>query len=285
MGLPMARNLAAAGYALTVSSRTKSRGNELVDAGARWEDTPASVALTSDVVITMLPDSADVVDVVRGDDGLLAGAHDGLVWIDMSSIAPGTTRTLVGDAEVRGLRCLDAPVSGGEQGAIDAALSIMVGGPQDVFDECLPVLQSLGRAIVRVGDTGAGQVTKLCNQMVVGATIATVAEALVLAEQAGVDPAAVREVLLGGFAQSRILDVHGQRMLDRAFRPGFRAVLHQKDLANALDAARQASSPTPLTAVVMQLLTALCANGGGDLDHSALVQVYELLAAADRTTD
>src|SRR5262249_2901665 len=150
MGLPMARNLAAAGYALTVTSRTRARGEELVDAGAQWEDTPAAVALAADGVVTRLPGRADVGDVVQGDDGLLAGADPGLVWIDMSSIAPGTTQALVAEAEAAGIRCLDAPVSGGEQGAIDAALSIMVGGPQSVFDECLPILQSLGRAIVRV---------------------------------------------------------------------------------------------------------------------------------------
>ena len=282
MGLPMARNLLAAGYPLTVTTRTAARAESLLAAGAQWADSPAAAADASDVVITMLPDSPDVLGVARGDahgaGGLLAEDRPGLVWIDMSSIAPAVTTTLAREAAARGIRCLDAPVSGGEQGAIDGTLSIMVGGPRDALDECLPILEVLGGSVVHVGATGAGQVTKLCNQMIVGATIAAVAEALVLATKAGVDPAAVRQVLLGGFAQSRILDVHGQRMLDRNFRPGFRAVLHQKDLANALDAARHSASPSPLTAVVMQLLTALLANDGGDLDHSALLQVYESLA-------
>jgi 2-hydroxy-3-oxopropionate reductase len=277
MGLPMARNLLETGYPLTVCSRTPARADELVDAGARWADTPAGVASASDVVVTMLPDSPDVVAVVTGDDGVVVGAHDDLVWIDTSSIAPATTRALVAVAAPHGIRCLDAPVSGGEQGAIDATLSIMVGGPRAVFDECLPILTTLGRSVVHVGDAGAGQVTKLCNQAVVGATIAAVAEALTLAERAGVDPVVVREVLLGGFAQSRVLDAHGQRMLDRAFEPGFRAALHRKDLVNALDAARDASSPTPLTAAVEQLLAGLCAAGGSDLDHAALLLVYEEL--------
>ena len=253
----------------------------MLDAGSQWAASPAAVADASDVVITMLPDSTDVVEVAHGADGLLAGANVGLTWIDMSSIAPAVTTMLAREAIDEGVECLDAPVSGGEQGAIDGTLSIMVGGERSVFDRCLPILQVLGGSVVHVGDAGAGQVTKLCNQMIVGTTIAAVAEALVLASKSGVDPAAVREVLLGGFAQSRILDVHGQRMLERNFRPGFRSALHQKDLANALDAARQVASPSPLTSIVMQLLTALQAADGGDLDHSALVQVYEALAGSD----
>ncbi|MFI5046695.1 MAG: 2-hydroxy-3-oxopropionate reductase [Acidimicrobiia bacterium] len=278
MGLPMAQNLVSAGYPLTVTTRTRARAESLLDAGSQWAASPAAVADASDVVITMLPDSTDVIDVAHGSEGLLAGARADVTWIDMSSIAPAVTTMLAREAAEHGVDCLDAPVSGGEQGAIDGTLSIMVGGPRQVFDRCLPILQTLGASVVHVGDTGAGQVTKLCNQMIVGTTIAAVAEALVLADKSGVDPAAVRQVLLGGFAQSKILDVHGQRMLDRSFRPGFRSALHQKDLANALDAARQAASPSPLTAIVMQLLTALQAAGGGDLDHSALVQVYEALA-------
>jgi 2-hydroxy-3-oxopropionate reductase len=285
MGLPMAQNLLGAGYAVTATTRTRARAESLFGAGATWADTPADVARASSVVITMLPDSSDVVDVARGDVGLLAGAHVDLTWIDMSSIAPGVTTMLANEADTRGVANLDAPVSGGEQGAIDGTLSIMVGGPVDVFERCRPILDVLGGSVVLVGEHGAGQVTKLCNQMVVGTTISIVAEALVLAAKSGVDPAAVRQVLLGGFAQSRILDVHGQRMLDGNFRPGFRSVLHQKDLANALDAARDSASPSPLTAEVMQLLTALQAADGGDLDHSALFRVYEALAGVDRDGD
>jgi 2-hydroxy-3-oxopropionate reductase len=285
MGLPMAQNLLRAGYPVTATTRTRARAESLFDGGATWAESPAAVATASAVVVTMLPDSPDVVDVARGDDGLLAGAHAGLTWIDMSSIAPGVTTMLAGEADARGVASLDAPVSGGEQGAIDGTLSIMVGGPAHVFEQCLPILEVLGGSVVRVGEHGAGQVTKLCNQMVVGTTISIVAEALVLAAKSGVDPAAVRQVLLGGFAQSRILDVHGQRMLDGDFRPGFRSVLHQKDLANALDAARGTASPSPLTAEVMQLLTALQAAEGGDLDHSALFTVYEGLAGMERDGD
>jgi 2-hydroxy-3-oxopropionate reductase len=278
MGRPMAQNLLAAGHPLTVFTRTKARAEPVLDGGAQWAGNARAVADASDVVITMLPDSRDVAAVAEGDDGILAGARRGLTWIDASSIAPSVAVSLAHDATVRGMECLDAPVSGGERGAVEATLSIMVGGPRPTFDRCLPILERLGSTVVLVGDAGAGQVTKLCNQIVVGTTIAAVAEALVLAGKSGVDPARVREVLLGGFAQSRVLDAHGQRMLQHQFEPGFRAVLHQKDLTNALDAARDAASPVPLSSLTLQLLTAQIANGGGDLDHAALAQVYEMLA-------
>jgi 2-hydroxy-3-oxopropionate reductase len=226
----------------------------------------------------MLPDSSDVLDVLNGSDGILAGANEGLVWIDTSSILPSVAREAAQRASNIGVLCLDAPVSGGEKGAIDGTLSIMVGGPRAVFDQCLPILRCLGASVVHMGDSGSGQVTKVCNQVVVGCTIAAVAEALVMATKAGVDPAKVREALLGGFAQSKVLEVHGRRMLDRAFEPGFRSVLHQKDLFNALATGRSSSSALVLTAAVSQLMAAQTAAGDGDLDHSALVKVYELLA-------
>ncbi len=278
MGLPMARNLLNAGYPVIVHSRSRQRADDLVSEGARWASSPSDVARAATVVVTMLPDSSDVRDVADGPSGLFAGASPGLTWIDMSSIDPQVTRSLAVRAAQFGIECLDAPVSGGERGAVDATLSIMVGGPQATFDRCLPLLSRLGGAVVRVGDTGAGQLAKVCNQIVVGCTIAAVAEALTLAGQAGVDPAAVRQVMLGGLASSRVLEVHGERMLRRTFAPGFRAVLHRKDLLNALDAARGSGSALFLTALVSELMTAQVAAGGGDLDHAALVKVYESLS-------
>jgi 2-hydroxy-3-oxopropionate reductase len=275
MGLPMARNVLEAGHPLTVHSRTSSRADDLVGAGAVLADTPAAVAACSDVVITMLPDSPDVVSVVEGDDGLLRGSEPGAVWIDMSSIAPSVARMLAERARERGVESLDAPVSGGEAGAIAGSLSIMVGGPEAVFELCRPVLETMGASIVHVGDAGAGQVAKVCNQMVVGVGIAAVAEALTLGAKAGVEPARIREALLGGFAQSRVLDVHGQRMLDGAYAPGFRVRLHRKDMGNALESARAYTATAPLAAIVAEQMNALIANGGADLDHAALMRVYE----------
>ncbi len=282
MGSPMASNLLEAGYSLTVLTRTPARAQPLLDAGARWADSPRAVAEASSVIVTMLPDSPDVAAVLRGPDGLLAADPQPRTWIDTSSISPATTRALAKEAAACEMDSLDAPVSGGERGAIDGTLSIMVGGSEAVFERCRPILDVLGSTVVRVGDIGAGQVTKLCNQMVVGATLVGVAEAMVLAAKSGVDPAGVRDVLLGGYAQSRILEVHGRRMLERDFTPGFRTELHHKDLVNVLDAARAAESPAPVSALVLQLLTAELAAGGGDLDHSAVYAVYEALAALDR---
>lgn len=278
MGLPMAKNLLAAGYPLVVNTRSKHRADELLEAGAEWASSPADVAREAATVITMLPDSPDVRHVVEGPDGLLAGASGGLTWVDMSSIAPDVARQLAARAKESGVDALDAPVSGGEAGAVNATLSIMVGGPQPVFDRCTPIFEALGKSIVRVGEAGAGQLAKVCNQIVVGCNIAAVAEALVLAAKAGVDPDAVRQVLLGGLAQSRVLEVHGERMLRRTFDPGFRAVLHRKDLVNAMDAGRSAGSSLLLASTVAELFSAQAANGDGDLDHSAVVKVYEALA-------
>jgi 2-hydroxy-3-oxopropionate reductase len=281
MGLPMAANLQRAGFPLVVHSRTRERATALLEAGAAWAASPAELAGQVDVVITMVPDAPDVAAVVEGSDGVLAGARAGLTWIDMSSIAPEAARRLAGVAGQRGVACLDAPVSGGEAGAVGATLSIMVGGDEATFERCRPIFERLGTTIVRVGDTGAGQVAKVCNQIVVGCNLAAAAEALVLAAESGVDPAVVRQVLLGGLATSRVLEVHGQRMLDDAFTPGFRAVLHRKDMVNALDAGRTAGAPLPMAAVVTELLSALVANGEGDLDHSAVVRVYRTLAGAE----
>jgi 2-hydroxy-3-oxopropionate reductase len=278
MGLPMAQNLLRGGCDLVVHTRSRSRATPVEEAGARWVDSPAAVAAATDVIVTMLPDSSDVETVVAGPAGVLEGARSGSTWIDMSSIAPLTTRRLAAEAASRGVGALDAPVSGGEAGAKQATLTIMVGGDAEVFARAEPVLRQLGTSVTLVGDVGAGQVAKTCNQLIVGGTIALVAEALVLAAKADVDPARVREALLGGFAQSRVLEVHGERMLRAEYDPGFRIALHQKDLSIALDLARSVGAAAPLAASVSQLMNARAALGGADRDHSSLATVYEGLA-------
>lgn len=277
MGKPMAKHLLAAGFPLTVHSRSPGPVDELVAAGAARADDPATVALGSDVTITMLPDTADVELVLTGHRGVIESATAGSLVIDMSSIEPGSTRAMAEKFATKDVAMLDAPVSGGERGAIDAALSIMVGGEESAFTRAMPVLETLGANIVYVGASGGGQVCKACNQLVVAATIEAVAEALLLAERSGVDPAKVRAALLGGFAASKILEVHGQRMLDRAFEPGFRIRLHRKDARIIERAALSAGSPIPSFAVVSRQLQDAVEAGRAEQDHSAL---YAVLAAA-----
>jgi 2-hydroxy-3-oxopropionate reductase len=278
MGRPMARNLLAAGFDLTVHSRSAGPVDELVQAGASRASSPTEVAAASDVTITMLPDTSDVELVIAGPDGVAAGVAPGSLVIDMSTIDPEPTRTLAASLAERDVAMLDAPVSGGERGAIDAALSIMVGGDAAAFARARPVFEALAKTVVHVGPSGAGQVCKACNQLVVAATIEAVAEALALAERSGVDASKVREALLGGFAGSKILEVHGQRMLDRAFDPGFRARLHAKDARIVLDAARDVGASVPSFAAVAAQLDRLVAEGGGELDHAGL---FTLVAPAD----
>ncbi|HSL09894.1 MAG TPA: 2-hydroxy-3-oxopropionate reductase [Actinomycetota bacterium] len=270
MGRPMARNLLAAGFHVTAHSRSPGPVDELVAAGADRASSPAEVAAASDVTITMLPDTPDVDEVLTGHEGVADGVAAGALVVDMSTIDPGPTRRLAATFAARDVAMLDAPVSGGERGAIDAALSIMVGGEASAFERARPVFDALGRTVVHVGPSGAGQVCKACNQLVVAATIEAVAEALALAERSDVDPARVREALLGGFAGSKILEVHGQRMLDRAFEPGFRARLHAKDARIVLDAARDVGADVPSFAVVAAQLDRLVAEGAGELDHAGL---------------
>jgi 2-hydroxy-3-oxopropionate reductase len=278
MGRPMARHLLESGFPLTVHSRSAGPVEELVEAGAARAGTPAEVA-ASDVVITMLPDTPDVEQVLFGPEGVAAGAAAGSLVIDMSSIDPIPTRSFAERLGKQDVAMLDAPVSGGEQGAIDAALSIMVGGSPEAFRRATPLLAAMGKNIVHVGPSGAGQIAKACNQLVVAATIEAVAEALVLAERAGADARKVREALSGGFAGSKILEVHGQRMLDRAFDPGFRARLHRKDARIVLDVAREVGAPVPAFEVVARQLDELVENGGGELDHSGL---FTLLDGVER---
>ena len=281
MGKPMARNLLKGGYALVVHSRSRSPVEELGGEGAEIAASPQEVAARTQVVITMLPDSPDVEQVYAGERGVFAGAGPGTLLIDMSSISPVVARELALEAKRRGLDMLDAPVSGGEAGAIGATLSIMIGGEASAVERALPIFQLLGKNIVHVGHSGAGQVTKAANQIVVGVTIAAVSEALVLATKAGVDPAKVRQVLLGGFAQSRVLDAHGQRMLEHNFRPGFRVRLHEKDLNIALAAGGEYGVPLMVTGIVAQMMTAMTSMGRGELDHSGLLTFIEELANID----
>ncbi len=275
MGRPMSRNLLKAGYPLVVYDIVPAGVEEIVKAGAKAAGSNREVAEQSDVVITMLPDSPDVEAAMLGPKGVFEGLHPGLTLIDMSSISPVTARQVAGMAAERGIDMLDAPVSGGDVGAINATLSIMVGGKPEVFERIKPIFEVLGKNINLVGDSGAGQVCKACNQIVVALTIDAVAEALTLAQKAGVDPARVRQALMGGFAQSRILEVHGQRMLDRNFRPGFRVRFHIKDLNIALSSGREYGASLPGTALTMEILKALNATGHGDDDHSAIARYIE----------
>lgn len=278
MGKPMARHLLQAGYPLIVHNRSRGAVQELVREGAEEAFCPREAAERSDAVLTMLPDSQDVEAVVLGAEGVAEGIRPGMRYIDMSTISPAVARRIHGCLQVQGVESLDAPVSGGEVGAREASLSFMVGGAEEVFQRALPILRAMGKNIVHVGGPGAGQVTKACNQIVVAGTIQCVAEALTMARKAGVDAARVREALLGGFAQSRILDLHGQRIMDRRFQPGFKIRLHRKDLAIALETGRELSVPLFGTAQAAALMDALVAGGRGELDHSALALLIEELA-------
>ncbi len=275
MGRPMAHNLLRAGYPLVVYNRSPAPVAELVAAGAESAPTPAATGAGCDLAITMLANDAAVEAVVLGPDGLAAGLRRGAVHVDMSTISPLTARRIAAHLAERGVEALDAPVSGGEVGARDATLSIMVGGPAATLERARPPLERLGRSIVHIGAAGAGQVAKACNQLVVGVTIDAVAEALLLASAAGVDPARVREALLGGFASSRVLDLHGQRMLDHAFQPGFMASMQLKDLNIVVALGEAAGVPLPGATTVRDLYEALVARGDGRLDHSGLLTLLE----------
>lgn len=275
MGRPMARNLLAAGFPLTVHSRTPGPVEDLASAGAATAADPAAVAAASDVIVTMLPDTPDVEAVLFGPRGIAEGAARGSLVIDMSTVDPIATRGWHARLAERGVALVDAPVSGGDVGAREGTLSIMVGGEDGDVARAMPLLRAMGRTIVRVGGPGAGQVTKACNQIVVGGTLAAVSEALVFAARAGVDAAKVREALLGGFAGSRILEVHGQRMLERNFVPGFFARLMRKDARMVARAARELGVATPVFDVVGRDLERLVEEHGGEIDYSAYVKLRE----------
>ncbi len=277
MGAPMAGHLRAAGHELFVTTRS-AMPQALLDAGAIACKTAAEVTSKADVIFTMVPDTPDVQKVLFGEGGVASALTKGKTVIDMSSISPIETKEFAKQIEATGAGWLDAPVSGGEVGAKAASLTIMVGGKDEVFERMQPLLALMGKNITHVGPASAGQVTKVANQIIVALNIAAVAEALVFAAKAGADPARVRQALMGGFASSRVLEVHGERMIKRTFNPGFRIKLHQKDLNLALQGARALGVALPNTAMTAQLMQACAAAGLADMDHSALVQALEGMA-------
>jgi 2-hydroxy-3-oxopropionate reductase len=273
MGRPMALNLRNAGCELYVHARRAESMEPLTMAGAIGCASPAEVARQADIVFTMVSDTPDVEQVVLGDNGVIEGVRTGSVVVDMSTISPSATRALAERLRARSVEMLDAPVSGGDVGAIKGTLSIMVGGSDPAFARVKPLFDVMGANVVHVGGNGAGQVCKSCNQVVIGNTIAGVGEAMLLAEASGVDPAKVRAALLGGFANSKVLELHGQRMIDRNFDPGFKARLHQKDMRIVMEAAHELGLALPGAALVAQYLNALMGRGLGELDSSAIFRV------------
>jgi 2-hydroxy-3-oxopropionate reductase len=278
MGRPMARNLMKAGYELVVHTRTAEKQAELVGEGARGAGSPKEVAEQADVVITMLPDSPDVDHVVTAPNGVLAGIERGALVIDMSTISPAVTRQLAARLDEKGASMLDAPVSGGDVGAIQGTLSIMVGGKASDFERALPIFQAMGKKIVHMGDIGAGQITKAANQIVVAGVIAAVSEGLVLGSRGGVSPEKIIDVLSGGMAGNRVMEVKREKFLTHKFTPGFRADLHHKDLGIALAAGREMGVVLPLTALLDQFYVAMNRKGWGDEDDSAMMRLIEDLS-------
>ncbi|HVR50936.1 MAG TPA: 2-hydroxy-3-oxopropionate reductase [Pseudorhodoferax sp.] len=277
MGAPMALHLVNAGHALSYVKRSKTQA-DIAASAAKGFATAKEVAQEADVVILMLPDTPDVQAVLFGENGVAEGLSQGKTVIDMSSISPIETKAFAAKIEALGCDYLDAPVSGGEVGAKAASLTIMVGGSEAAFAKALPLFEKMGKNITHVGAAGAGQTTKVANQIIVALNIAAVGEALLFASKAGADPAKVRQALMGGFASSRILEVHGERMIKRTFNPGFRIGLHQKDLGLALAGAKSMGVALPQTAGAAQLMQACAAQGWDQLDHSALVKALELMA-------
>jgi 2-hydroxy-3-oxopropionate reductase len=280
MGCPMARNLLKQGHALTVWSRRAASMQPLLDAGARGASSPAEVASAADVVISMVPDAPDVREVMLGAQGVARGARPGLVAVDMSTILPAAAREIATELQALGIAFLDAPVSGGEGGAIAGTLTIMVGGSEAAMARVRPLFECLGKTIVHIGDSGAGQVAKATNQIITGVGVLTVAEALNFARRNGVDPAKVREALMGGAANSRILENHGQRMLDRNFNPGFKSWMHQKDMNIVLQTAHRLGVCLPASAAAAQMFNAMVGAGLGEEDSVAMIKLLEQLSSA-----
>ncbi len=278
MGKPMARNLMGGGYELVVYNRSQEKADELAEEGATAAASPREVAEQSEVVVTMLPDSPEVREVVAGEEGVLDGIEEGSLLVDMSTISPVVTEELAAEAGKKGARMLDAPVSGGEPGAVEGTLSIMVGGREEDFERVRPIFDVLGDTVVRVGEVGSGQVVKACDQIVVALVIEAVSEALVLGSKAGVEPAKIIEVLSGGLAGNKVMEAMKSFFLEHNFDPGFRIELHRKDLSIALSAAREYGVALPVTAIVDQMLEALVAKGSGAKDHSAILTLIEDLA-------
>jgi len=281
MGKPMAKRLLGAGYQVVCHNRSRQAAAELVDLGAREGRSPADVAAQSDVVITMLPNSPDVEQVLLGPQGVIEGAKSGTIVVDMSSIDPTVSRAVSERLAAKGITMLDAPVSGGEPKAIEGTLSIMVGGPQAAFDQVRDILATMGASVVLVGEIGSGNVTKLANQIIVGLNIAAMSEAMVLAHKSGVDPEKVYRAIRGGLAGSNVLDAKVPLLLQGNFKPGFRIELHIKDLANALAAAHDVGVPLLLTSQVMEIMQALKVQGKAKDDHGGVIQFYETLAGVE----
>jgi 2-hydroxy-3-oxopropionate reductase len=282
MGKPMAINLRKAGHSVFVHGRRAETMAQPVEAGCTGCASPAEAAAQAEIIIVMVSDTPDVEQVLFGENGVAAGARPGSVVVDMSTISPVATRTFADRLRARGVEMLDAPVSGGDVGAINATLSIMVGGRPEVFARVKPAFEAMGKNIVLVGENGAGQVAKACNQIVVAVTIEGVAEALVFARRNGVDPARVRDALMGGFAGSRILEVHGKRMLDNDYTPGFKTKLHQKDINIVMQTAKELGLALPGAALVMQHLNALMGTGNGELDSAAVMKIIERESGMER---
>ncbi|MBI2312314.1 MAG: 2-hydroxy-3-oxopropionate reductase [Betaproteobacteria bacterium] len=278
MGQPMALNLVKGGHTLAVYGRRAETVQPLEANGATACGSPRDVAAKSEITIVMVSDTPDVEQVILGENGVIHGARPGSVVVDMSTISPSATRAMAKKLAEKGIEMVDAPVSGGDIGAIQGTLSIMVGGKPEVFERVKPVLECVGKTIVHIGPNGAGQVAKACNQIVAGVTIQAVAEALTLARASGVDAGKVRDALLGGFAYSRILEVHGKRMLDRVYKPGFKAKLHQKDMAIVLREAHQLGLALPAAALVAQQFNAMVGAGEAELDNSGIIRVLERAA-------
>lgn len=278
MGKPMAMNLLNAGYKLTVWNRTRSKMDDLLAMGASGAESPKEVAEKSDVVITMVSDSSDVEEVVLGPQGVICGAHEGLVLIDMSTISPTVTQKIAQELNAKGVKMLDAPVSGGEIGAKQATLSIMVGGPKETFDRCLPILQVLGKKVTHMGSNGMGQITKLCNQIICALNIQAVCEGLMLGAKAGLDLRKLLDVVTAGAAGSWMLSNLGPKMVERDMRPGFKIKHQQKDLKLVLSFAAEIGLPLPGTALVQQMLRAVEAEGLGEQGTQAAIVAMEKLA-------
>ncbi|MEJ2440765.1 MAG: 2-hydroxy-3-oxopropionate reductase [Gammaproteobacteria bacterium] len=275
MGRPMALNLLKTGHKLAVHARRPHMMEPLEQAGAMACASSSQVAAQSEVIFICVSDTPDVEQVILADDGIMAGARADSIVVDMSTISPLATRNLAGTLKQHAVHMLDAPVSGGEQGAIEATLSIMVGGERNIYERVLPLFECMGKNIVYIGDNGAGQVTKACNQIVVAQAIAAVGEALLLAQASGVDPVKVRAALMGGFAGSRVLESHGQRMLERNFKPGFKAGLHHKDLRIAMESAHELGLALPGAANVAQYLNAVVGQGKSENDSISILEIQE----------
>lgn len=278
MGKPMAKNLIDAEYDLVVHDINREAVKEVADYGAESASCPKEVAQKSEIIITMLPNSPEVKEVALGKKGLIEGVKKGQIYIDMSSIEPIVAQQVAKELGKKGVKMLDAPVSGGQPGAIEGTLAIMVGGPKEIFEQCREILEVMGEKVVRVGDTGSGQTTKLANQIMVAIHIAAMSEALILGKKAGVNPNDIYKAIRGGLAGSNVLDAKVPLIMDRKFEPGFRIDLHIKDLANVFKTSHELNVPLPLTSLVMEMMQTLKVEGNGGLDHGALALFYEKIA-------